>query len=193
MCIHTGKSKCKPVVLRQCKSLLHHTIPHQHIKPQQYTRGYTTSSNSSPSLQLTHITSDGQPTMVDVSHKNITKRTATAQAIVYLPQSVIDASKQYNTTNNTSSQNELFSSKGSVFHTAIIAGTMAVKRTSDIIPFCHPLQIQNCKFNIQLSNTSILNNTRYSGGAAVLIECTVTVAGQTGVEMESIHGCIILF
>jgi cyclic pyranopterin monophosphate synthase len=67
--------------------------------------------------------------------------------------------------------------KGAVFQTAIIAGTMAVKKTSDLIPFCHPLPIDNCKINIYMADNQ-----------EVIIECVVKVHSRTGVEMEALTG-----
>ena len=67
--------------------------------------------------------------------------------------------------------------KGPVFCTAIIAGTMAVKRTSDLVPFCHPLPIEKCDVNI-----------RMEAGNRVVIECAVSVEHKTGVEMEALVG-----
>ena len=89
---------------------------------------------------FSHVDSDARPTMVDVGDKSVTKRTATAQTRVRFPQAVAEAlrSQQFNT------------SKGPVFQTAIIAGTMAAKRTHELIPFCHPLGIENCKLAIEM-------------------------------------------
>src|SRR5690349_21613385 len=89
---------------------------------------------------FTHIDSAARPTMVDVGGKVVTKRTATAETRVRFPSNVAEAlrSQQFTT------------SKGPVFHTAIIAGTMAAKRTHELIPFCHPLGIENCKIAIDM-------------------------------------------
>lgn len=127
---------------------------------------------------LSHIDSDrNQPTMVDVSAKRITTRTAHARSVVQVPPSLAalmqgltakktgrgrtsDAGAHRNedadnstTNNNDGCSNrdhpELYSPKGPVFATAIIAGTMAVKNTHNLIPFCHPLPIDGCKINIE--------------------------------------------
>ena len=107
--------------------------------------------------------------MVDVSDKVVTKRTATAQAHVRFPAGVAEAlrSQQFNTP------------KGPVFHTAIIAGTMAAKRTHDLIPFCHPLGIEKCKLAIDMD------------GDDAVIQCTVSVHHKTGVEMEALTGASV--
>jgi cyclic pyranopterin monophosphate synthase len=118
---------------------------------------------------FSHIDSDARPTMVDVGDKAVTKRTATAQTRVHFPADVAAAlrSVQFNTP------------KGPVFQTAIIAGTMAAKRTHELIPFCHPLGIESCKLAIELD-----------GDAAVIL-CTVSVHHKTGVEMEALTGASV--
>ena len=70
-------------------------------------------------------------------------------------------------------------SKGPVFQTAIIAGTMAAKRTHELIPFCHPLGIENCKVAIDME------------GDDAVITCTVSVHHKTGVEMEALTGASV--
>jgi cyclic pyranopterin phosphate synthase len=115
---------------------------------------------------FTHIDSASRPTMVDVGDKVVTKRTATAQTRVRFPADVAEAlrSQQFAT------------SKGPVFQTAIIAGTMAAKRTHELIPFCHPLGIENCKLAIEMD------------GDDAVIRCTVSIHHKTGVEMEALTG-----
>jgi len=118
---------------------------------------------------FTHIDSAARPTMVDVGDKVVTKRTATAQTRVRFPAEVAEAlrSQQFST------------SKGPVFQTAIIAGTMAAKRTHELIPFCHPLGIEKCKFAIDMD------------GDDAVINCTVAVHHKTGVEMEALTGASV--
>jgi cyclic pyranopterin phosphate synthase len=70
-------------------------------------------------------------------------------------------------------------SKGPVFQTAIIAGTMAAKRTHELIPFCHPLGIESCKLAIDME------------GDEAVVRCTVSVHHKTGVEMEALTGASI--
>ena len=84
---------------------------------------------------LTHVSSDGRPTMVDVGDKAVTARSAVAESRVRLPAAVARAlgAAGYAT------------AKGPVFQTAIIAGTMAAKRTHELIPFCHPLGLEKCR------------------------------------------------
>ena len=120
-------------------------------------------------MSFSHIDSDNQPTMVDVADKAVTKRVAIAEARVLFPANVAAAlrSSGFN------------SSKGPVFQTAIIAGVMAAKRTHELIPFCHPLGLENCKIAIDMA------------GDEAVIRCTASVTGKTGVEMEALTGASI--
>lgn len=120
--------------------------------------------------KLSHIDEAGNPKMVNVSNKAITKRTAIARAEVLLGKEILDILKN----------NDFSSKKGPILQTAIIAGTMAVKKTSDLIPMCHPLAIQGCDFDIQPMDEESL-----------VIECCVTITGKTGVEMEALTGASI--
>ena len=118
---------------------------------------------------FTHIDSQQRPTMVDVSDKAVSKRTATAESRVRFPNEVATElrTRGFNT------------AKGPVFHTAIIAGVMAAKRTHELIPFCHPLAIENCKVLIDME------------GDDAVIRCTVSLHHKTGVEMEALTGAIV--
>ena len=111
--------------------------------------------------------------MVNIAEKKISKRTASAQTIVSFPEEVHKALDE--------DQKELRGPKGPVFATAIIAGTMGVKRTSDLIPFCHPLPIDSCKFILDYD----------SDQRQLAITCTVEVNHRTGVEMEALTGSSI--
>jgi len=119
---------------------------------------------------LTHLDNNNNPSMVDVSEKQVTHRTATAQSIVVLPNEVLQHL----------ADGELQSKKGSVFQTAIIAGIMAAKKTGDLIPLCHPLGMDNCKVTIALSETN-----------EVVVECTASINAKTGIEMEALVGASI--
>lgn len=125
--------------------------------------------------QLTHIDETGNPTMVNVGEKAVTQRTAHARSMVVLGESIL---QQLALIGDASE--EIYTKKGPVFQTAIIAGTMAVKKTSELIPFCHPLPIDGCKIDIQL------NEAR-----EVVIDCTVQVTAKTGVEMEALTGASV--
>jgi len=118
---------------------------------------------------LSHIDADARPTMVDVSDKSATKRTAVAESRVQFPHDVAEMLRAQG----------FSTSKGPVFHTAIIAGTMAAKRTHDLIPFCHPLGIENCKIAIDMQ------------GDDAVIRATVSVHHKTGVEMEALTAASI--
>ncbi len=119
--------------------------------------------------ELTHIDNKGNPAMVDVSVKQITQRTATAQSIVELGEQIMAELKE----------GEIFTKKGPVFHTAIIAGTMGAKKTSELIPFCHPVGLEDCKIEI------------VTEGTRAIITCTAKVTAKTGIEMEAITGASV--
>lgn len=118
--------------------------------------------------EFTHVR-DGMPTMVDISGKASNRRTAVAEVRVELGAEIM----------GRFSDNDLQGPKGPVFQTAIIAGTMAVKKTSELIPFCHPLPVENCAFEIIPDETG------------VAIRCEVTTTGKTGVEMEAMTGASV--
>lgn len=107
--------------------------------------------------------------MVDVSEKTISKRTAIAQSIVVLSADIM-AQLQHG---------EIQTKKGPVFQTAILAGTMAAKKTSDLIPLCHPLGLDACKIEIKTADNQ------------VIIKCTCSLSAKTGVEMEALIGASI--
>jgi cyclic pyranopterin phosphate synthase len=119
---------------------------------------------------ITHIDKQGNPTMVDVSEKQVSHRTATARSIVSLPAKVLEYLVD----------GGLQTKKGSVFQTAIIAGIMAAKKTGDLIPLCHPLGLDNCTITISLNETK-----------EVIIDCTASITAKTGVEMEALVGASI--
>lgn len=118
---------------------------------------------------LTHLTARNRPTMVDVGDKDVTRRTASAEARLRLPRAVLLALRK--TGHRTK--------KGPIFDTAIIAGVMAAKRTSELIPFCHPLGLSNCALEVGAA----------PGG--IRIVCTTSVQGRTGVEMEAMTGAAV--
>ena len=118
-------------------------------------------------MDFTHINEQNQPKMVNVSDKKITKRTAIAKASMFLGTKIIS-----NFTNK-----ELQTKKGPVFQTAIIAGIQAVKKTSDIIPMCHPLLINGVDITIDVVDETHIE-----------VFCKVTIEGKTGVEMEALTG-----
>lgn len=120
--------------------------------------------------KLSHVDAAGLPAMVDVSAKTVTAREARAECRVRFPREV--AAQLH--------ASGLRSAKGAIVDTAVIAGTMAVKRTHELIPFCHPLPIDGCTVAIG-----------WDGETALRIECTVRVTHRTGVEMEALTGATI--
>ena len=120
--------------------------------------------------EFTHINESGMPDMVDVSGKKVTRRTATARSVVILPAQVLDKL----------SGGELFTPKGAVFQTAIVAGVMAAKKTGDLIPLCHPLGMDSCKIHIEVN-----------AQREVVIDCTASIEARTGVEMEALVGASV--
>jgi len=125
--------------------------------------------------KLTHLDEKNQPTMVDVGDKAVTRRSATARCTVVLNDAILE---QLQLGDNASE--EIFTKKGPVFQTAIIAGTMAAKKTHELIPFCHPLPIEKCKIHIRSNDKKEIE-----------IDCTVAVTSKTGVEMEALTGANI--
>ena len=119
---------------------------------------------------LSHIDDRNRPAMVDVSGKEITYRQATACSVVMLPENIL----------KLFSGGEITTKKGPVFQTAIIAGSMAVKKTAELIPFCHTLPIESCSITIELNDKK-----------EVVIHCTVAAHHKTGVEMEALTGASI--
>lgn len=117
---------------------------------------------------FTHVR-DGQPTMVDITAKSANHRSATAEVWVELGAEII--AKFQN--------DDLHGPKGPVIQTAIIAGTMAVKKTAELIPFCHPLPVEKCEFEI------------LPGATDIAIRCVVSTTGKTGVEMEAMTGASV--
>ncbi len=119
---------------------------------------------------FTHIDKNGNPSMVDVGEKIPTKRTAKARSIVVLDEIILEKLQN----------EEIHTKKGPVFQTAIIAGVMAAKKTGDLIPLCHPLGLENCQIDIFLNENK-----------EVIIECTASLTGKTGIEMEALTGASI--
>ena len=114
--------------------------------------------------KLTHINKEGKATMVDVSSKKTTKREAVARGAVYMKKETL----------SLISDNKI--TKGNVFEAARLAGIMAAKKTSDLIPLCHPLNISNVSvdFNVDRKKNR------------VDIKARAKCSGQTGVEMEAL-------
>lgn len=105
--------------------------------------------------------------MVDVGGKAPTRREAVAEVLVRFPAEVA----------KTLREEGMRSKKGPIVDTAIVAGTLAVKRTHELIPFCHPLPIENCRIEAEFVTERDLR-----------IRCTVALTHKTGVEMEALTG-----
>src|SRR6202451_1513053 len=107
---------------------------------------------------LTHLDARSRPVMVDVGPKAVSHRIAEAQARIHVPAAVARALKRSGHRTK----------KGPVFDTAIVAGVMAAKRTSELIPFCHPLALEQCQIDIGFA----------SGGArgdGIVVDCVWVV------------------
>lgn len=120
--------------------------------------------------EFSHLDETGKATMVDVGNKTITKRVAIAQATVQLPDEVM---AHFN-------GNDVETKKGGVFQTAILAGIMGAKKTSDLIPLCHPLALDNCNIDIIIDRHNDL-----------VITAKASISSKTGVEMEALTGASV--
>jgi cyclic pyranopterin phosphate synthase len=120
--------------------------------------------------KFSHINKKNQPKMVNVGDKKVTNRAATAKATMFLGSEIIVHFDD----------KELITKKGPVFQTAIIAGIQAVKKTSELIPMCHPLLINGVDIDIEITDKE-----------NIAIVCTVSIEGKTGVEMEALTGATI--
>ena len=108
--------------------------------------------------------------MVNIGHKEASFRTAHASTIVVIPLEILSALKD----------GDIKSPKGPVFQTAIVAGTMACKKTSELIPFCHPIGLEDCRIEINVNENK-----------EIVIDCFVSVLNKTGVEMEALTGASV--
>lgn len=119
--------------------------------------------------KLTHFDSEGNAIMVDVSEKAETNREALAQGSIFVGKTAFEA-----ITNRTIE-------KGDVLAVARVAGIMAVKRTSELIPMCHPLLLNKITINYELFEKTHM----------VQVRCCVKMQGKTGVEMEALTGTTV--
>ena len=120
---------------------------------------------------LTHLDEKGRPAMVNVGPKPVTHRTATAVAVVSLPPELAALLKH----------GEIQTKKGPVFHAAVLAGVMGAKRTSELIPLCHPLPLDDCQIAIKPDEDH----------RNVTIVCRAETYAKTGVEMEALTGATV--
>lgn len=117
-------------------------------------------------MGFTHFDEKGNAVMVDVSEKEPTSRVAIAEGAICVSEEIMAA-----VTGNTVK-------KGDVLGVARVAGIMAVKQTSSIIPMCHPLMISKCSIEFEVKPEE----------GIIKAICMVKVEGKTGVEMEALHG-----
>lgn len=123
-----------------------------------------------PRPRLSHLDARDRPAMVDVGAKEVTHRVAVAEALIRLPAAVARALRASGHRTR----------KGPVFDTAILAGVMAAKRTHELIPFCHPLALEDCQVEVE-----------QRGAGAIVVRCRVSVHHRTGVEMEALTGASV--
>ena len=116
--------------------------------------------------ELSHIDDSGNASMVDVSNKNITSRMATATGQVKFPKDVFETLKAQ----------DFLGKKGSILQTAIIAGIQGVKKTSELIPLCHQINLSKVHIDIQPKENTLL------------VTCKVKCTERTGIEMEALTG-----
>ena len=132
------------------------------IKPKSKTKVKRATAHAD--VKLSHIDQRGQAHMIDVSAKNLTERVAVAEGRVIMRRETLDAVIAGN------------AQKGDVLGAARLAGIMAAKRTHGLIPLCHPLPITKVEIEINPEHSL----------PGFLVQATVKVTGQTGVEMESL-------
>ena len=122
------------------------------------------------SKKFTHLDAAGNPSMVDVGGKKVTKRIAKARSIIVVDDEILAQFEG----------KDIQTKKGPVFQTAIIAGVMGAKKTSDLIPLCHPLGLDNCQVAIHINEAK-----------EIVVDCTASLSGKTGVEMEALTGATV--
>lgn len=115
-------------------------------------------------MEFTHLDKNGNAIMVDVSEKPITSRSATATGFIQVNEEIIQ------------SINDSTNKKGDVLQVARIAAIMATKKTSELIPLCHGINLTKVSVDFEIQDTKIYAN------------CTVKCDGKTGVEMEALTG-----
>jgi cyclic pyranopterin monophosphate synthase len=119
---------------------------------------------------LTHFNEEGRARMVDVGEKNVTERTAIATGRVLMQPETLCLIKEGQI------------KKGDVLAVAQVAGIMGAKKTSDLIPMCHPLALTH----VDISFSEDLDPNPRTGQCSITIQATVKLTGKTGVEMEAL-------
>jgi cyclic pyranopterin monophosphate synthase len=128
-----------------------------------------------PKKSLSHLGAGNRPQMVDVGAKPVTSRMAHAVAVVVLPPTLAALLED----------GEITSAKGPIFQAAILAGIMGAKRTSELIPLCHPLALDDCKVEIEA------RPAKPDGSVEVEVHCRARTQARTGVEMEALTGATV--
>ena len=119
--------------------------------------------------KLSHINEDGKASMVDINEKKITKRTAVASSKIFLNDVAYKLVKENK------------SQKGDVLNTSRLAGIMASKKTSDLIPLCHQINLDKVSIDYDFCNDE----------KCIIIKSTAVTSGKTGVEMEALMGATL--
>lgn len=115
-------------------------------------------------MKLTHLNANHHPTMVDVGEKSITDRVAIASGTIAMNENA------YQTLKNSTNK------KGPVIQTAIIAAIMGAKKTSELIPMCHPIAIDSVDLDVEYDDLS----------SKITLSATLKCKGKTGIEMEAL-------
>ena len=119
--------------------------------------------------KLSHINEDGKASMVNINEKKITKRTAVASSKIFLNDVAYKLVKENK------------SQKGDVLNTSRLAGIMASKKTSDLIPLCHQINLDKVSIDYDFCNDE----------KCIIIKSTAVTSGKTGVEMEALMGATL--
>jgi len=145
----------------------------------------------SDSPQFTHLNQAGEANMVDVANKAVTAREATATGLITMTQTTFDMLQSGT------------HKKGDVFAVARVAGIQAAKRTSDLIPLCHPLMLSKVKVDFEPETQAKREETKKEETGqeetefGIRVFATAKLAGQTGVEMEALTAasvaCLTLY
>lgn len=120
---------------------------------------------------FSHLDAQNRPAMVNVGDKAVTRRTAHAVAVVTLPGELAGLLRE----------GDIQTKKGPIFQTAVLAGVMGAKKTSELIPLCHPLPLEDCQIDISPD----------AARGEVAIHCRVQTQAKTGVEMEALTGATV--
>lgn len=144
----------------------------------------------STTLQSSHVDQrTGLPTMVNILEKNSTRRVAVAESSVACP-SCLSPMFQARADGQRQPLELHTAKKGPVLSTAIVSGTMGAKLTSQLIPFCHPIPLEQCTFDIAIHRSERKKN-RAKGAFHIQIRCTAATTNKTGVEMEAMVGASV--